>query len=377
MSHSSRCFENDLEVLERAKPHAELLAALKSIVTQCPPPEGPKGGWDFAGLYNGPTSTAYLFYQLSLTHPGVQLNGRTMFEWCVAFLDEPGPRHQHEVGKVDASHCGIAQETLAHMAVTAVAKYDLDAVTKLCDCADNLLGGGGSDEWLYGRAGYLYFLRLLRVGLCQYQKVVERVQNVIERVIDRILQSPRPWTWHKKAYLGAAHGAIGIVTQIVLSSPRREQTLEPILAELLDVQYSSGNFPSSSPVSDDDRLVQFCHGAPGFVISLISLRPHFADLRKRIDAAIVRGIDCIWERGLLTKEPSLCHGIAGNALALDDSKKFEHFLYFMAEEQLQKAWDMSTSGKDDSLYTGGAGRAWVWAVADKGLAKTCIGYNDL
>jgi len=377
MSHASRYFANDLEILERADPHKEFLAALKNIVTQCPPLEGPKGGWDFAGLYNGPTSTAYLFYQLSLTHPGVQLKGRTMFEWCLAYLDGPGRPQQHEVGKVDSSHCGIAQEILAHTAITAVAKNDLNSVAKLCDYANSLLGKGGSDEWLYGRAGYLYFLRLLTVGFRQDQKVREHVAKVIERVIDRILQSPRPWTWHKKAYLGAAHGAIGIVTQIVLSSPSRAHTLEPILEELLDVQYPSGNFPSSSPVSDDDRLVQFCHGGPGFVISLVSLRPHFADLRKRIDTAIVRSTECIWDRGLLTKEPCLCHGIAGNALALDDTKKFEHFLYFMAEERLQKAWDMSTSGNDDSLYTGGAGRAWVWAVADKGLAKTCIGYNDL
>lgn len=377
MSHHSRYFANDLGTLERADPHKELLASLKSIVTQCRPREGPKGGWDFAGLYDGPTSTAYLFYQLSLTHPGVQLHGRTMFEWCLAYLDAAGSRHQHKVGKLDPSHCGIAQELLAYTAVTAVAKRDLNSVAKLCDCADDLLGSGGSDEWLYGRAGYLYFLRLLKAGFSQDQKVLQRVQDVIERVIDRMLQSPRPWTWHKKAYLGAAHGAIGIVTQIVLSSPKRAHALEKILSELLDVQYPSGNFPSSSPISDDDRLVQFCHGAPGFVISLLSLRPHFPDLRKRIDAAIALATECIWDRGLLTKEPCLCHGIAGNALALDDTKKFEHFLYFMAEEQLQKAWNMSTSGKEDSLYTGGAGRAWVWAVADKGLAKTCIGYNDV
>ena len=376
MSHS-RYFANDLETFERADPHKELLTSLKNIVTRCPPQEGPGDGWDFAGLYSGPTSTAYLFYQLSLTHPDVKLNGKTMYQWCLAYLDGPGPRQPYAVGKLDPSHCGIAQELLAYTAVTAVAKQNPNSVAKLCDWADSLLGGGGSDEWLYGRAGYLYFLRLLKVGFRQDQGVVGRVQNVIERVIDRILQSPRPWTWHKKAYLGAAHGAIGIHTQIVLSSPSRAHVLEPMLRELLDVQYQSGNFPSSSPISDDDRLVQFCHGAPGFVISLVSLRPHFSSLRGRIDTALERGRDCIWDRGLLMKEPCLCHGIAGNALALDDTEKFEHLLYFMAEAQMAKAWDIKASGKDEALYTGEAGRAWAWAVADRGLARTCIGYNDL
>jgi len=120
MSHS-RYFVNDLETFERADPHKELLTSLKNIVIRCPPPEGPQGGWDFAGLYSGPTSTAYLFYQLSLTHQGVKLNGKTMYEWCLAYFGGPGSRQPYAVGKLDPSHCGIAQELLAHTAVTAVA----------------------------------------------------------------------------------------------------------------------------------------------------------------------------------------------------------------------------------------------------------------
>ena len=301
-----------------------------------------------------------------------------MHEWCLAYLEGPGLHHHHDAGKLDPSHCGIGHEVLAHTAVTSVAKHDLDLMAKVCGYVDSLLGSGGSDEWLYGRAGYLYFLRVLKLGFLDEDNVQNRVQMIIERVIDRILQSPRPWTWHKKAYLGAAHGAIGIITQIVLSSPSRaDALLESMLKELLDVQYPSGNFPSSSPVKNDERLVQFCHGAPGFVISLVSLRPYFPNLHGRIDAALARARECIWQRGLLTKEPCLCHGIAGNALALDDTQKFEHFLYCMADKQLRKGWPIDSSGKLDSLFTGGAGRAWTWAVADNGLPRTCIGYNDV
>ena len=380
MPHAPRYFANDPQTLERADPHKVLLKTLTIIVTQCSPQTGPPWGWDYSGLYSGPTSTAYLFYRLSLTHPGLQLKGRTMHDWCGAYLDGPRRRHPDGVGKLDPSHCGIAQEVFAHTAVTSVAKHDLDAVAQLCSYADTLLGSGGSDEWLYGRAGYLYFLRLVKDGFRQEQRVQERIQEVIERVIDRILQSPRPWTWHKEAYLGAAHGAMGIITQIILSSPSRANMLESTLGELLDTQYPSGNLPPSIPVSNDDQLVQFCHGAPGFIISLTSLRTYFQDLRGRIDTAITRGRECIWERGLLTKEPCLCHGIAGNALAFDDLEKFEHYLYFMTEEQLRKRWHVGSSGVDvsaDSLFTSDAGRAWAWVVADKILPKRCIGYNDL
>lgn len=30
-----------------------------------------------------------------------------------------------------------------------------------------------------------------------------------------------------------------------------------------------------------------------------------------------------------------------------------------------------------SLWTGEAGRAWAWAVADRGLEKRLLGYNDV
>jgi len=30
-----------------------------------------------------------------------------------------------------------------------------------------------------------------------------------------------------------------------------------------------------------------------------------------------------------------------------------------------------------SLWTGEAGRAWAWAVADQGLERRLLGYNDI
>ena len=61
-------------------------------------------------------------------------------------------------------------------------------------------------------------------------------------------------------------------------------------------------------------LVQWCHGAPGFAYSLQALRPYFPQLQGRIDVAVAEAQELVWKQGLLTKEPSLCHGIFGNAL---------------------------------------------------------------
>jgi len=122
-----------------------------------------------------------------------------------------------------------------------------------------------------------------------------------------------------------------------------------------------------------------CHGAPGVIISLLSIRQFFPKLTDKIDKCIARGRECVLERGLLTKEPCLCHGISGNALALEQDD-CEHFLSFTTGHEI-KAMDkegmMEESNDPASLWTGEAGRAWAWAVVDKGLEKRLLGYNDV
>jgi len=72
-------------------------------------------------------------------------------------------------------------------------------------------------------------------------------------------------------------------------------------------------------------------------------------------------------------------GISGNALALADAD-FEHFLTYTTGHEIksmEKDGLLEPSNAPESLFGGEAGRAWTWAVADKGLAKRVLGYNDL
>jgi len=72
-------------------------------------------------------------------------------------------------------------------------------------------------------------------------------------------------------------------------------------------------------------------------------------------------------------------GINGNALALND-KESEHFLTYTTGHEMksmEKDGMLEKSSSPEGLFTGEAGRAWTWAVADRGLDKRILGYNDL
>lgn len=395
----SQNIANSLPILDYRR---ELFQSLERINTYNPPVHTCSTGWSFSGFYSGPTSIAYLFYRLSIVYPNLVFKQQSLLEWADDYLKlSQHSRHNPP----DPNHCGVASETLAYEALTSIINNDSSLATKVCSYETDINSDVGSNEWLYGRAGYLYILRLCRTHF-EKQSDMEKVRVLLDRTIDRTIQYihdiPRPWTWHGKEYLGAVHGYIGIITQIVLSQPENKRVqadarLEAIMTDLLNTQMQSGNFSSSAEklgADKDDRLVQICHGSPGFVMSFDSIKSFFSEgIQAKIQQATERARDDIWNRGVLTKPPCLCHGIAGNALAFTrhDDGRFEGFLGHITTEQLEsnakadlskgleKGW-LQDAGRSDSfsgLFTGEAGRAWVWAVADKNLPRTCIGYNDV
>ncbi|KAK7750005.1 hypothetical protein SLS62_008114 [Diatrype stigma] len=404
MSPSQRRFTHhqDAGDIHTLDPHHELLQCLSRISTYNPPV---RTGWGSNnGFYSGPTSIAYLFYRLSLIYPDLQFEQRSLFDWADSYLGL-GSLPSAGEGAPDSDHCGIANGTLASLTLRSIMRNDQDLAHVLCEHAETINDAEeeGSNEWLYGRAGYLYFLRLCRSHFetrHRSQALTTKLTQAIESTVRRIMESPLPWTWHGKEYVGAAHGSMGIITQIVLSCTpgKHPPALDDVVRKLIEMQLPTGNFPSSvrrSSYSDhDDRLVQFCHGGPGIVMSLSCIVPCFpTDLQDKMQAVMERARADIWNRGLLTKPPCLCHGIVGNALAFTepDDARFEQVLAYASTEGLggnvkadpargiDKGW-LQDAGRDDKfagLYTGEAGRAWAWAVADKKLPRTCIGYNDV
>jgi hypothetical protein len=128
------------------------------------------------------------------------------------------------------------------------------------------------------------------------------------------------WQWHEKRYLGAAHGLCGILTVLVhlralVVALNCDEHLKATIDALLRLRFPSGNLPSSLG-SGSDRLVHWCHGAPGFIPLLCSAAAAYDDRRETYLAAASRAAQLVAERGLLKKGFGICHGIAGNGLSL-------------------------------------------------------------
>jgi lantibiotic modifying enzyme len=288
---------------------AYLRAALEDIVANYPP-RSRYSHEALHGLWSGPTGMAYLLLHVSARRPDLTIGGHPAEHWARGYIAAGSRGHNLRLG----SHgCGVGDEKLASEAVRCAVSKDLRDVAQFVSSVSQIMTVEDyPDEMLYGRAGTLYLLRLVRTWVPGSNSLVD---PAIAEISNTILSRGPRWKWHDRRYLGSVHGDVGIVTQLVLTSPSLADRLQPAVEKLLSLQQADGNWPSSEESGSSGKgLVQFCHGAPGFVLSLAALRPHFPSLRDRIDAAVKRGRECIRNQGLLRKEPSLCHGIFGNAL---------------------------------------------------------------
>ncbi|XP_076326170.1 lanC-like protein 2 isoform X2 [Tachypleus tridentatus] len=134
------------------------------------------------------------------------------------------------------------------------------------------------DELLFGRVGYLFSLLFIKKHLGEDAIDSAIVQKAQEYLSDRDLKD----------------------------------LIKPSVDYIMALKFDSGNFPSSLSNSTD-RLVHWCHGAPG-VIHLAALAYKVFRDPKYLQVAQECG-EVIWKRGLLQKGYGICHGVSGNAYA--------------------------------------------------------------
>lgn len=181
---------------------------------------------------------------------------------------------------------------------------------------------GTPDELLYGRTGGLYAMLLIKQQLPK--QTIIKDEHIISH-INLMLKSgktmesfgrPLFYSWHGKEYVGAAHGYTGILYMLLEAYKYLTSDQLKLIKEAIDfiqgIRYPSCNYPSSIG-GQTDRLVHWCHGAPGVVHLLIKAYLVYRD-ESYLESALACG-DVIWQRGILKKGFSLCHGISGNAYA--------------------------------------------------------------
>ena len=160
-------------------PQDHLIECLTTVVKKIPP----NYSWpstDCLGLYNGPTSCAYLFMSLDKSYPKLLIGSRTPQDWATAYLEGYDP-----AGEVRPDDCGILNEELSFCAVSASYTQDLKYVYRMMQHIESAsFDPSGSNEWAFGRAGTLYLLRLVRAGV---PASAELISPVIKRLIELTL----------------------------------------------------------------------------------------------------------------------------------------------------------------------------------------------
>ena len=318
MSESPSYIDNVFpELLSLSSPPLTLLSrALEHILRSMPPDPPYAASRKLSGFFAGPLALAYLFLRLSEIHPDLSIEGHPLRYWAISY----GCCERQEDWRLSPPRdsCGLTSETLSGLALRACMTQQTEEVEAFVKGLSEVLepptAAAFRSQLLFGRAGTLYLLRAVRHFVPHAAALLEGPAEILSRyILDVGDDGQGNWICHGRQYIGAAHGEIGILTQLVLTTPSLAPELQPRLEFLLDGQLDSGNWPNSA-VAGSERHVKWCHGAPGFVISLLALRAYFPALKARIDDAVGRARGCIWERGLLRKEPNLCHGILGNAL---------------------------------------------------------------
>ncbi len=125
------------------------------------------------------------------------------------------------------------------------------------------------------------------------------------------------WT---TTYLGAVHGFVATALPLVrgrelldaVAWSDWERVIAGTVARTARVANGRANWPALLFLEkgwQEKRLMQVCHGAPGFVTCLAGFPGHALD-----DLLLAAG-EAIWAAGPLAKGANLCHGTGGNGYA--------------------------------------------------------------
>lgn len=275
-------------------------------------------------VYTGSTGIAMLYMKLAQVYPSRADEYSEKAREILVTQRLNKRRHDFTFLCGDVGPIATRAVLYHRMGLGKEVKADVDLLQKFSTgCVS--LETGEPDELLYGRVGFLYALLYVERNITPSSVDHKLIKHVIHSVLESgtllaaklKLATPLMYQWHDSYYLGAAHGLCGIIymlleAKVFLTETELNTLVKPTLDYLISIKYPSGNYPSSLG-SQSDRLVHWCHGAPGYV-HLFALAYLVFGEKVYLEEAKSCS-DIIWKRGLLKKGYGICHGVAGNAYA--------------------------------------------------------------
>jgi lantibiotic modifying enzyme len=230
-----------------------------------------------------------------------------------------------------------------------------------------------SRELLWGAPGTMHASIAMHEWTGE-ERWAELFRSSVKALEDALIDGPqgcRLWDQElygrRSTYLGAGHGFAGTAGAIVRGLslvPRAQRTewVERFVTTTLATATREGALANWIPFWEPARpgfLVQWCHGAPGFVTSLATLRD------SRLDEVLLAAGELVWLAGPLAKGAGLCHGTAGNGYTFlklfartGDERWLERARAFAMHALAQCERRAATYGvRRYSLYTGDPGVA--------------------
>ncbi len=128
---------------------------------------------------------------------------------------------------------------------------------------------------------------------------------------------------NQNKFLGPVHGFTGNALALMagfalLTDSQTQQIMSRVMEATVNTAVTDDKFANWSAVFDTEKqeeapkLVQYCHGAPGMIISLATLP---AGENDAFDQILLKGGELTWHAGPLKKGSNLCHGTGGNGYA--------------------------------------------------------------
>ncbi len=239
---------------------------------------------------------------------------------------------------------------------------------------ENLWGAPGTmivAGHLFKATGEERFAEHIRSGAAYLEQRLQTHPDAGCQMWNINLYGERTWL------LGAGHGFVGNVFPILTSASvfdeatitRWHERIVNTAIRTAERENGMANWRQSignAREGRDSMLVQQCHGAPGFIISLASL---IGTGHSGFDELMLEGGELVWAAGSLDKYPGLCHGTPGNGYALlklykktGDALWLQRARTFAMSsiEQRQQFTD-SDAGPSYSLWDGDMGLAMYLA----------------